>query len=232
MERKITERCEPAMPGKIHSAEKILAGLKGFRDHLQEGEQPLLVTPAIWDASDEHGSTACDLVLTNQRLCGYYYVRFPRERLFLDTLALSAIATVSLRKKSFDTLFHEILVSDGQRNVYIRTSRSKSEALYQALRRASETSRPVGESLLLPEQGEEATQESHHTPVYDRQEIRRPFESSPLAITLLFAGGMVLEIAGAFLWIATKSSAAGLPLCFAGLLAVFFAFMVRRQEMR
>jgi hypothetical protein len=217
------------MPGKTNTAEKILASLKGLRDHLQEDEQPLCAIPGIWDAGQERGSAACDVILTNQRLFGYYYVSFPRERLFLDAITLSSISRVALRQKSFEPLFRELQINAGQRKVYIRASRQKIEELQTALRSAIETYAPMASSALTSEQTE---QTARPAPVYEHQEIRRPFETSLLAISILFVGGIILEIAGALLWMATGSAPTGLPLCIAGLLAVFFAMRTRRQRDR
>jgi hypothetical protein len=220
---------------KPGTAEKIFASLKGLRNHLQAGEEPLMTIPAIWDSGWEQRSMPCDVVLTNQRLIGYVFVTFPRERLFLEALSLSAITTVSLRHKSFEPLFRELLVGEGQRKVYIRAPRQKIESLYQALRTAIEQYAPAAQSVLHDNVepqfivGSDASVE-HVSPVFGRQEIRREFQSSPLAITLLFTGGLVLEIAGALLWAITQSVQVGLPLIIAGLIAVFTAFMLRRQQ--
>jgi hypothetical protein len=215
------------MPRKVNTAEKILTSLKGLREHLQEDEQPLCAIPGIWDAGKESGSAACDVVLTNQRLFGYYYVSFPRERLFLDAIMLSSINNVTLRQKSFEPLFRELQISEGQRKIYIRASRQKIEELDSALRSAIETYAPTASSALEVEQRE---QRARPAAVYEQQEIRRPFETSLLAISILFVGGIILEIAGALLWMATNSAPTGLPLCIAGLLAVFFAMRTRRQR--
>jgi hypothetical protein len=213
---------------KPGTAEKILASLKGLRDHMQPAEEPLMTIPAIWDSGWEQRSMPCDVVLTNRRLIGYVFVTFPRQRLFLEALSLSAITTVSLRHKSFEPLFRELLVSEGQRKVYIRAPRQKIESLYQALRNAIEQYAPGGvEPRFIV--GNDANVE-HVSPVFGRQEIRREFQNSPLAITLLFTGGLVLEIAGAVLWAITQSVQVGLPLIIAGLIAVFTAFMLRRQR--
>ncbi len=215
------------MSRKINAAEKILASLKGLREHLQEGEQPLCAIPGIWDAGKERGSAACDVVLTNQRIFGFYHVSFPRERLFLDAVTLSSISSVTLRQKSFEPLFRELQISEGQRKIYIRASRQKIEELESALRSAIETYAPTASSAQEDEQSEQA---SRPTPIYEHQEIRRPFETSLLAISILFVGGIILEIAGVWLWMVTGSAPTGLPLCIAGLLAVFFAMRTRRQR--
>ncbi len=220
---------------KPGTAEKILASLKGLRDHMQPGEEPLTTIPAIWDSGWEQRSMPCDVVLTNQRLIGYVFVTFPRERLFLEALSLSAITTVSLRHKSFEPLFRELLVSEGQRKVYIRAPRQKIESLYLALRIAIEQYAPAAQSALHDDVeprfmvGSDANVEQV-SPVFGRQEIRKEFQHSPLAITLLFTGGLALEIAGAVLWAITQSIQAGLPLIIAGFIAVFTAFMLRKQR--
>ena len=213
---------------KPGTAEKILASLKGLRDHMQPGEEPLMTIPAIWDGEWEQRSMPCDVVLTNQRLIGYVFVTFPRERLFLEALSLSAITTVSLRHKSFEPLFRELLVSEGQRKVYIRAPRQKIESLYQALRTAIEQYVPgdVEPRFIV---GHDANVE-HVSPVFGHQEIRGEFQRSPLAVTLLFTGGLLLEIAGAVLWAITQSIQAGLPLIIAGFIAVFTAFILRKQH--
>jgi hypothetical protein len=217
------------MPRQTNRAEKIQASLKGLSNQLQEGEQPLASIPGIWDSGQEQGSTACDIVLTNQRIFGYYFVSFPRERLFLDDLPLSSITGITLRRKSFEPLFRELLINGKQRKVYIRASRQKIEELYAALHSAIETYAPAALSALAVKQNEQATRSAV---VQERQEVRSPFETSPLAITILFVGGIILEIAGVLLWSRTGSASTGLPLCFAGLLAVFFAIRTGRQRMR
>jgi len=65
---------------------------------------------------------------------------------------------------------------------------------------------------------------------FGRQDIRTTFERSPLAITLLFIGGLILEIGGIILWSTTKSAPTGFPLIVAGFVAVITAFLVRRQR--
>src|SRR5690348_9063486 len=126
------------MPSKTSTSEKILNRLKGLRNNLQTDEQPLFSVPAIWDGGQGQHSTPCDIVVTNQRVFGYYYVSFPRERLFLDALPLKSIRAVSLRQKSFEPLFRELLVSNSQRRIYIRAPRQKIESLNEALRSAIE----------------------------------------------------------------------------------------------
>jgi hypothetical protein len=224
--------------GELRTAEKIIASLKGLQQHLRADEQPLLALPAIWDnGQQERSSTACDVVLTNQRILGYYFVSFPRERLFLDTFTLSDITSVSLRQKKFEPLFRELLVSDGERKVYIRAPRQKIETLYAALRTAIAEYVPATEVPFTNEPASDrdlssAQSAAHPTPIYGRQEIRTPFETSILAMTLLFVGGITLEIIGVVLWNVTHSSATGLPLCVAGFLAVLVAIILRRQQVR
>jgi hypothetical protein len=218
---------ETSMQPKNTTAEKILTHLKGLRSHMQPGEEPLFTVPAIWDNGREQRSMPCDIVLTNQRLFGYVYVTFPRERLFLDALTLTAIKAVTFRQKTFEPLFRELLVSDGQRKVYIRAPRQKIESLYDALRSAIARYAPHAQPAL---EHEEASATNEPTPSFGRQEIRTPFEHSPLAITLLFIGGLLLEIVGAALWAITQSSQIGLPLLVAGFVAVITAILVRRQR--
>ncbi len=215
------------MQPKNETAEKIIAHLKGLHNHLQTDEEPLFTVPAIWDSGQEQRSKPCDVVLTNQRLFGYVYVTFPRERLFLDALSLTAIKVVTVRQKTFEPVFRELLVSDGQRKIYIRAPRQKIESLYNALHSAIEHYAPHAQPAL---EHEEASHANETTPAFGRQEIRTPFERSPLAITLLFIGGLLLEIAGAALWAVTQSTQVGLPLIVAGFVAVLTAILVRRKR--
>ena len=215
------------MPPKTEIAEKILARLKGLGNQMQAGEEPLFTIPAIWDAGRGQRSMPCDVVLTNQRLLGYVYVTFPRERLFLDALSLANIKAVTLRHKTFEPVFRELLVRDGQRRVYIRAPRQKIENLYEALRSAIEQYAPGTRPVL---ESEEPGDSALVTPTYGRQEIRTTFERSPLAIVLLFIGGLLLEIGGVVLWAVTQSPQTGLPLFIAGFAAVITAILVRRRR--
>src|SRR6516164_10058554 len=130
------------MQPKNAIANKILKHLKGLSNHLQADEEPLFTVPAIWDSGQDQRSMPCDVVLTNQRLFGYVYVTFPRERLFLDALTLTEIKVVTFRQKTFEPVFRELLVSDGQHKVYIRAPRKKIEKLYEALQSAMESYGP------------------------------------------------------------------------------------------
>jgi hypothetical protein len=215
------------MQSKNGKADKIIRQLKGLRTHLQPDEEPLFTVPAIWDSGQEQRSVPCDVVLTNQRIFGYYYVTFPRERLFLDALNLTEIKAVTFRQKTFEPVFRELLVSDGQHKVYIRAPRKKLERLYEALQSAIER---YGVNEQPAVQNEETKPTNETTAAFGRQEIRTTFERSPLAITLLFIGGLVLEIGGVVLWAATQSAPTGLPLIVAGFVAVITAFLVRRQR--
>ena len=224
---------------KINITEKILAQIKGLRNHLQPDEELLLALPGIWDGGLEKRSTPCDIILTNQRLFGYYFVSFPRERLFLDALPLTKIRNVAVREKNFEPLFRELLVSEGQRKVYIRAPGQKIETLYTELRSAIETYAPVNEAALAENAEHEEIVENTNNeqiettlptaPIYGRQEIKTTFESSNIAIVMLFVGGLMLEIGGALLW-ATVGQSIGLPLCIAGFFLVFVAIVQRRQR--
>ncbi len=215
------------MQQKNATADKILSQLKGLRNHLQPGEEPIFTVPAIWDNGQAQRSMPCDVVLTNQRLFGYVYVTFPRERLFLDALSLTEIKAVTFRQKTFEPVFRELLVSDGQRKVYIRAPRKKIESLYEALRSAMEQYAPKAQPTL---EHEETSNVNETAPSFGKQEIRTTFERSPLAIILLFIGGLILEIGGIVLWTATQSTQIGLPLIVAGIVAVITAILVRRQK--
>jgi hypothetical protein len=212
------------------TAEHILMQVKGLNAYLQPDEQPLLALPAIWENGREKRGTPCDVIITDQRLLGYYRVSFPRERLFLDALPLAQIRNVSLREKSFEPIFRELMVSANQRKVYIRAPRQKIEQLYAELRSAIETyaHNPASEPEL--ESGS-APEETVPAPVFGRQEIRTEFERSNTAIMLLFVAGVVLEIGGALLW-GSIGQSIGLPLCIAGFVMVFAAIVQRRQQRR
>jgi hypothetical protein len=216
------------MPTQTTTAEKILRRFKGLRQHLQEGETPLFTMPAIWDGGQESHGTACDIIVTSQRVFGYIYTTFPRERLFLDALPLASIRAVTLREKSFEPLFRELLLSSSKRKIYIRAPRQKIESLQAALRAAmaqENTETPPGTDLV-----DTPSVTSAQAPVYGKQDIRGTFERSPLAIVMLFVGGLALEILGAVLWIVSQSAQAGLPLCAAGFVAVVTSILVQRQR--
>ncbi len=188
-----------------------------------------MTIPGIWDSGQAgQRATTCEIVLTNQRLIGYSHITFPRERLFLEDIVLVSVTNVSLRQKSFEPIFRELLVSDGQRKAYIRSSREKIELLYSALRSAIETHSP-NVSITTPLQESEMQENTTRpAPIYGRQEIRTPFEQSLLGITILFIGGLLLEIIGVIAWSATHSGQVGLPLCIAGFICVLTATLLRR----
>src|SRR5260221_1539152 len=215
------------MSSKTQPAGKILGRLKGLRTHMQADEVPFFTVPAIWDGGQGQRNMPCDLVLSNQCFLGYVYVSSPRERLFLSALALPTIQPVSWRPHTYEPVFRELLVSGGGRKIHIRAPRQKIESLYAALRSAIEQYAPNAR----PAHDDEVTNNTQHpAPTYGRQEIRTSFERSPLAITLLFVGGLLLEIGGGVLWAATQSPQTGLPLFIAGLVSVITAFLVRRQR--
>ncbi len=212
------------------TAEKILARTKGLSGYLEDGEEPVLALPAIWDNGENSHSIACDVIVTDRRVIGFYYRSFPRERVFIDSLRLTELNNVTWREKSYEPVFREILMSDGKRKVYVRTPRQKSEELYAALRAAGtagdqrETEESAQGTVSVAD-----TQERSGT-IYGRQDVKRTFDTSTLAILLLFVGGIILEIIGVILWIMTGSAQTGVPLFVAGFLAVFAAILVRRQQ--
>lgn len=235
------------MPNKPGTAEKILNRTKGLRAQMQEGEEPQLALPGIWDNGQSKTSTACDVIVTNQRILGYYYKSFPREHLFVDALNLADLKQVTWREKSHEPIFREILVSDGQRQVYIRTPRQKCEELYATLKEGTQhtiTSAPatsyeqqVREEGTTPSTDTEQTPLSSTVPqsqqqatIYGREEIKRPFEYSSLAVVLLLVGGIFLELIGIIAWSATNQSSVGVPLIIAGLLAFIVSIVVRKQS--
>jgi len=216
------------------TAEQILDSMKGLRTHMRAGEQPLFTTPAIWENPAEDRSTACDLVLTNQRIFGYLYIAIPRERLFLDALELATLKAVIVRQKSFELIFRGLFLSNGQKHIYIRAPRKKVEQAYRILHQALADYAPETHLVLDGDgktyrAGPDAVQVTRQELVYGRQQVRRPLERSPLGITLLLTGGLLLEIGGAVIWAATGSAPTGGPLLTAGLVAVACAFLARRQ---
>lgn len=215
------------MQSKNETSDKIIRRLKGLRMHLQQDEEPLFSIPAIWDNGQDQRSVPCDVVLTNKRIFGYVYVTFPRERLFMDALTLTEINVITFRQKTFEPVFRELLISDGLHKIYIRAPRKKLERLYEALQTAME---PYGLNKQTAIQSEETKPTNVTSTTFGRQEIRTMFERSPLAIILLFIGGLVLEIGGVLLWATTKSVPTGLPLVVAGFVAVITAILVRRQR--
>lgn len=226
----------PATDKKTRAIEKMFRKVKRLRDHMQPDEEPLLAIPAIWDSGKERRSVPCDVIVTNQRLMGYYSVNRPRPRLFLEEIPLSEIAAVSFRHKTYEPIFRELLVSAGRQKVYVRAPRRYIEALYAALREATELYASPGQTTFedTPATDSETPDAPARTrssaTVYGRQDIRTNFERSPLAITLLFGGGLLLEILGFGLWVATQSVQTGLPLFVAGLICVLTATFVRRQR--
>lgn len=229
-------------------AEKIIASTKGLQAHLQPDELPTLAMPAIWSSNELSRNETCDVILTNRRLLGYYYRSFPREKLFLDALDLAAIQHVTFREENFSPVFREIMLTSGPRRVYIRTPRQKAEQLYAAIRTNIEMYQPAADTIFttgsdVPSATTETTPNNtteavvpdpspaRQTPTtYGRQEIRRNFDSTPLGMTVLFVGGLLLEVIGIVAWAFTSSIQTGLPLFFAGLLAVITSIMLRRRN--
>ena len=216
------------------TAQKILARTKGLRKQMQTDEEPLLRVAAIWDNGQAHMSKPCNVIITNQRLIGFELVTFPRERLFLEDVPLTSIQSVTLRNRTYDPLFRELAVKYDGKTLYIRAPRKQIEALYTALRLATETSdTDIAQPDFEDEQSNNTatgTRANTRSTVYGRQDIRARFEHSPLAITLLFVGGLVLELIGVVGWILTQNAQVGLPLFIAGFVAVITATLVRRQR--
>lgn len=221
------ERLCLTLPKEIRTAsQKITVSLKGLRDHLQENEQPIINIPGIWDNGQQNRSTACDIVLTNQRLLGYYKVSFPRERLFLDTLPLSSIRTVILQQKK-DPVFRELMVGTTDRKVYIRSPRQKIELLNTALQSTIEQN-VANISAKFETAG--AEQQGAQSLIQERPGMRQPMPDSPLNITLLFTGGLFLEVLGILLWSGTHSAQIGVPLVIAGFVSWLAAMFLRKKR--
>lgn len=215
----------PESVSTASTAEKLVSHLKGFRNHLKPGEQAVMTMPAIWQREGGEGTQACDVVLTNQRLIGYIYKTFPRERLFFESIDLPALSQVSLQQRTYEPLFREILLSDNRQRIYVRAPRQKIEQLFKALRATMDGQTPT----ISAEEGEE-TGHSRISTIFERRAIHGQFEQSSLATTILFVGGIVLEIVGVLLWAATNSPSIGLPLCVAGFAAVTTGILNRRSK--
>lgn len=225
----------PTTNNRTPTTEKIFRKVRRLRNHMQPGEAPLLAIPAIWDSGKEQRSIPCDVIVTNQRLLGYYSIMRPRKRLFLEELPLGEIVVVSFRHKTYEPLFRELLVSTGTNKIYIRAPRRYIEALYAALREATKlyaaNTQATFEDIPASISDSNTPASSRtSTTVYGRQEIRTPFQNSPLAITLLFGGGLFLEILGFGLWAVTQSLQTGIPLFSAGIVAVITATLLRRKR--
>jgi hypothetical protein len=206
-------------------SDQILDHFKGLRTQMREGEQPLFSIPAIWENATEHQTNACDLVLTNQRLFGYIYKSFPRERLFLDAIELSEITVVSIRHKNLEAMFRELFVSDGKKRIYIRATRKKIEEAYTTLCKTITQHAPASRAAVSTDEQDK----EQAAPIYSRQEVHQTLERSPLGITILLVGGLLLEIIGIIVWANTASAQTGIPLLLAGIVAVIVATMARRQ---
>jgi hypothetical protein len=213
---------------RSRAAQKILRRVKGLDGVLRAGEEPQLAIPAIWDSGKDEHSVPCEVIVTNHRLMGFYSSSFPRKRGFLEDVQLASISAVTLRHKSFEPLFRELSVQQGSRRIYIRATRRYIEELLTVLR--STIARHVAACPTF--RAEEEQVPAPGAPVYGRQEIRAPFESSPLSIMLLLSGGLLLAIIGFTLWTAAQSPQTGLPLFIAGLVAVFTSVLVRGRRGR
>jgi hypothetical protein len=238
------------MPNSSNTAEHILNKFKGLRAQMQAGEEPVMALPGIWDGGQSAHSTACDIIVTNQRVIGYYYRGFPREHIFCDALNLIDLHNITRRQKSYEPVFRELLLSTNQRKVYIRMPRQKSEELYEVLRmvtthsgntttthtteveKEADSTKQTAQAPTPLQQVSAGSKQAMVTtpePTYDREEVQRPFDTSPLAIVLLLIGGSILEIVSIILWAAYGASI-GLPLFIAGFLAVIGSFLARARS--
>lgn len=217
------------MAAQQQQAKKILTRIKGLAGHLEEGETPLQNLPAIWDGAQKAHSETCEVIITNKRIIGYYYRSFPREKLFLDALNLEDITQIARQPRSYSPIFQQLEISTSQRKIYIRAPHQQIALLCQALEEATNLplqelkateKAKVAKTSLKPASSETKTTEPK----------RISFEESPLGITLLFAGGIILEFLGLWAWTSTNSSAVGMPICIAGFVAVAAAIFIRRQQ--
>src|SRR5258708_12488069 len=165
------------------TAEKIFRRARRLREQMQANEEPRLAVPAIWDSGKEDKSTPCEVIVTNQRLMGYYSVNFPRKRIFLEDMQLNKISSVTLREKTFEPIFRELLVCEGPRKIYIRAPRRYIEALYAALRSNSEQHLTTSKQTVVaePPQHEQAT--APQTPPYAHPHTHRLSSPPPLPTT-------------------------------------------------
>jgi hypothetical protein len=210
------------------NTQKILTRIKGLGQHLQTGEEPIATIPAIWDNGQDDGSALCDVIVTSQRVIGFYFRTFPREKLFFDTLPLAHIENVITRQKAHEPIFQELLLSALGRKIYIRAPRKKIISLEQILKTTLEHNTSPSTSST----NEKSTTTISSTPqhvVYAKQEIQTPLEQSKTTITLLFVGGILLELLGALLWSTTHDAQIGFPLCIAGFVAVAISLRLRRK---
>jgi hypothetical protein len=209
---------------------KIFQRLKGLRAQMQTDEEPILALPAIWDSGSSSHSTACDVIVTNQRLIGYYYRGFPRERIFIETLDLAKLNTVTWRDKNFEPVFREILVSDGLHKVYIRTPRQKSALLYETIQMLTEQNDLASKQQEITSTAgvdEQIQVSTHRAPIYGHEEVRRPFENTVLSNVVLLVGGILLEIFGILLLTTLHNASISIPLFVAGFVAVAASFLSR-----
>src|SRR5437879_8705217 len=102
------------------TAEKIFRRARRLREQMQTNEEPLLAVPAIWDSGKEQRSVPCEVIVTNQRLIGYYAVDFPRKRSFLEEHSLSTITSVTLCYKTYESLYRKLLSRYGDHTLYVR----------------------------------------------------------------------------------------------------------------
>jgi hypothetical protein len=207
-------------------AARLPRRFRKLQAHLEPNEQLLESQPAIWtwQHPQEGSGVACDVIVTTLRLLGYYHLRFPRERLFLEAIPLAEISAVALRKRSGEPLFQELQISQGERQLRIRAPGRRIEALYAALESAVRSARldPAAE---LPA----ALHPLRRPPAFERQALRGDFERSAVGIALLFAVGLLLEIGAAALWVAGVGLAISLPPFCAGLIAVLTALLLYRE---
>ena len=223
---------ETTIDNKTRTAYKILRRARGLREQMQPEEEPLLAVAGIWDSGKEEHSTPCEVIVTNQRLLGFYTSRISRaRRLFLEQFDLKAVAAVSLRQKTYEPIFRELMVSDGKHRVYIRAPRRNIEALFAALRTTIAQYGDETKATFEDEQQQAETPKTVATAsAYGRQDVRAAFERSPLAILLLFVGGLIVEVSGFVLWGMTGSLQIGIPLFAAGTVAVMTAIFLRRRR--
>ncbi|GER83199.1 hypothetical protein KTAU_18360 [Thermogemmatispora aurantia] len=223
-------------PSQARAGRRILRRFRGLQAHLQPDEELLGSRPVIW-SSQQHGRVACDVILTNRRLLGYYQVRFPRPRLFLEAIPLTEITAITLRMPQSRVLLYELLISFGEGSVLLRAPQRTIDYLYDTLRHLSEGSRQepgpmAAEQEPSPTRAASSQQEPScgQSPHFARRQLAGTAERSPTAIAAIFACGLILEIIAVYLWLTTGSLATSLPPFGAGLLAVLTAILVYRQR--
>ncbi len=208
------------MPDETIQSQKILAqsSLRGIDPYIHLNEAALLTIPAIWDNGQSQKSRPCEIVLTDQRLLGFFR---SRRETSVEEFALEAIQTVTFREKQYEPIFRELLVSDGVRRVFIRAPKKKLEELYIRLQATLKLQTSTGEAVTA----------SKSSPTFERENLSTAsYESSSAGLTMLLGLGIAMECLSLFLCTAAQNLQAAAPLFIVGFMAVCLAFIIRRRR--